>query len=419
MASLRRDPESGNFFVRFRYSGCSFNRSLKTPHENEAQAIRGRIEETILLLERGRIEMPGDADPAQFILSDGKMDRKSTKPRVGTLADLFEIYNDELPEGAKDADTLKGERWHQDLILKHLRGSTSIQTVTTSTMQRYVELRSKDKWNGVPVSPETVTKELTTFRLIWNWAAQRAYVVGPNPTKGVILAKRSEKPPFMTKEEILQKIKRGGLTEQQIKRLWDSLFLTKEEIGEILDAVRDAVTHSFIYPMFVFVAHTGARRSELLRSRIEDFDFGTRIVKVREKKKVKNRKITFRHVDMTPLLYDTMKFWIENHPGGQFTICDDPAEIPDGLEEDQLGMSKHKAHFHFKETLSRISWSEVRGFHVFRHSFASNLAAVGVDQRIIDEWMGHQTEEMRRRYRHLFPQQRRSAIESVFGGTGQ
>ena len=40
----------------------------------------------------------------------------------------------------------------------------------------------------------------------------------------------------------------------------------------------------------------------------------------------------------------------------------------------------------------------------FRHSFASNLAAASVDQRIIDEWMGHQTEEqMRTRYRHLFP----------------
>ena len=41
------------------------------------------------------------------------------------------------------------------------------------------------------------------------------------------------------------------------------------------------------------------------------------------------------------------------------------------------------------------------GFHTYRHSFASNLAARGVDQRIIDEWMGHQTEAMRKRYRHL------------------
>ena len=57
------------------------------------------------------------------------------------------------------------------------------------------------------------------------------------------------------------------------------------------------------------------------------------------------------------------------------------------------------------------NWFKI-GFHTYRHSFASNLAAAGVDQRIIDEFMGHQTEAMRKRYRHLFPKNRRSAIES-------
>jgi hypothetical protein len=33
----------------------------------------------------------------------------------------------------------------------------------------------------------------------------------------------------------------------------------------------------------------------------------------------------------------------------------------------------------------------------------------------IDAWMGHQTEEMRKRYRHLFPDQQQAALASVFG----
>jgi integrase len=57
----------------------------------------------------------------------------------------------------------------------------------------------------------------------------------------------------------------------------------------------------------------------------------------------------------------------------------------------------------------------VRGFHVFRHSFASNLAAAGARQEVIDEMMGHQTEEMRRRYRHLFPQEKVDALTRAFG----
>jgi site-specific recombinase XerD len=57
----------------------------------------------------------------------------------------------------------------------------------------------------------------------------------------------------------------------------------------------------------------------------------------------------------------------------------------------------------------------LRGWHVLRHSFASNLAAKGVDQRFIDEFLGHQTEAQRRRYRHLFPHQQRQVLCQVFG----
>lgn len=52
-------------------------------------------------------------------------------------------------------------------------------------------------------------------------------------------------------------------------------------------------------------------------------------------------------------------------------------------------------------------------FHVFRHSFASNLAAKSVDQRLIDQIMGHQTEEMRKRYQHLFPKDRQASVNCL------
>jgi site-specific recombinase XerD len=58
----------------------------------------------------------------------------------------------------------------------------------------------------------------------------------------------------------------------------------------------------------------------------------------------------------------------------------------------------------------------LRGWHVLRHSFCSNCAARGIDQRLINAWAGHQTEEVVRRYQHLIPDQQRAAIRSVFGG---
>ena len=50
-----------------------------------------------------------------------------------------------------------------------------------------------------------------------------------------------------------------------------------------------------------------------------------------------------------------------------------------------------------------------------RRSFITNCAVKGVDQRIIDGFVGHTTEDMRRRYTHLFPSSKKAAIETVFG----
>ncbi len=56
-----------------------------------------------------------------------------------------------------------------------------------------------------------------------------------------------------------------------------------------------------------------------------------------------------------------------------------------------------------------LRWYKLR-FHTYRHSFISNLACAGANQRLIDEWVGHTTEAMRQRYRHLFPNIQHEAI---------
>jgi len=100
--------------------------------------------------------------------------------------------------------------------------------------------------------------------------------------------------------------------------------------------------------------------------------------------------------------------WQCQRPGGQLVIS---------RRHDKLIVPPALANRLFWRPMGKTSWVLNRkrnwfkiGFHSYRHSFASNLAAAGIDQRIIDEFMGHQTDEMRRRYRHLFPQAKRSAI---------
>lgn len=357
----------------------------------------GRIEETIRLLERGRIEMPPEAEPGAFILSDGKMSGKPRAPQVRMLADLFQVYREGFPPGAKADTTIKTERTHMGHLTRHLKGSKIAQTITVGEMQTYVDRRLRECYRGAPIGSETVRKEVATFRLIWNWGVSKGCLVGVAPVGGLKFPKTDQKPPFMTWDEIQRIVARKGLNTEEEAVLWNCLFLTKDQIQEVLDHVRRNSQQPFIFPMFVFTAHTGARRSEVLRSRVDDFDFGARTILIREKKRSHLKSLTYRRIPMTDLLAETMSDWLSDHPGGQHAICQKLRTRRGAKRQSSLPLTRSEAHDHFKRTLKGSKWEKIKGFHVFRHSFASNLAAAGVDQRIIDEWMGHQTEEMRRR----------------------
>jgi hypothetical protein len=74
----------------------------------------------------------------------------------------------------------------------------------------------------------------------------------------------------------------------------------------------------------------------------------------------------------------------------------------------------NEAYAHFKRTLVASKWKVLRGWHILRHRFPTNCAASGIDQRLLDSWLGHTT-EIRKRYLHLIPSNEQTAIQVVFG----
>jgi integrase len=324
---------------------------------------------------------------------------------------LAEAYKEKRILGSKEQSTIKTEDLHLRHLLRLLKRSTFVQSIRGADLQTYVTKRLSEKCRGRAIAAETVRKELATFRVVWNWAIRQGYLEKPAPVSGLEFPKRDEKHPFRTWTEVTAILARGGLNAAEERELWESLYLTRQEVKDALDYAKSVAKHSFIHPLLHFVAHTGVRISEALRSRIEDIDFKAGRVLIREKKRSRVRATTFRRVDMTRVLAQTLKDWLAVHPGGLYTFAKE-ADLNRGRERGGVvPINKHVARKHFKLTFRGSKWAKLRGFHIFRHSFASNLASQGVDQRIIDEWMGHQTDEMRSRYRHLLPDVRRRAIQ--------
>jgi integrase len=416
MAWLEEDPQYGTFKVAFRFGGRRYKRRLDTKDRAEADRLAARLEENIRLVERGRLELPDDVDLPTFLLSDGKLDRPPKAADIVTLDDLVAGYRKTHGE-AHELTTRDTFETHVKHLTGTLGGKFAVKGLKTADLQAHIDRRAKQKGRrGAKLSPSTIKKELATLSGMWTWAARMGLVSGPFPSKGLVYPKTAQKPPFQTRQEIERKIARGGLKPAEEAELWDALFLTLPEIEEVLRHIEATARHPFIYPMFVFAAHTGARRSELLRSRIDDLDFEGMSVTIREKKRVKGRR-TFRRVPITPLFAKVMRAWLAEHLGGAFTLSQElKISRSQKSRAGFVSLTVDEANDHFHRALEGSRWTVIRGFHVFRHSFASNCAARGVDQRLINAWLGHQTAEMVERYRHLIPSHSASALEQVFGG---
>jgi integrase len=393
----------GNWHASFDYAGKSYTHSLRTKDEGEAEVRLGPIRDTLYRLGTGTLSMPAECDPKAFIVSGGLAPEKPRPtPRV-TVGDIVGMFL-ESRQGIEE-NTRATVATHLGHFSRILKADTPLGSISLPEIDAYAAARLKEKRHGKPTRPRTIQAELRTVKQAMKWAADRGHIkTSPTWTlKSVSLPKDSGRERFRTYAEIELILRRGKA--KAPARLWETLYLTGAEVEEVLDYVQEKATVPWIYPMVAFVALTGCRRSEMLRSLVEDWDLEAGHVSIREKKRDTSKEFTMREVDIHPRLREVMAGWLKSHPGGQHVIT------WNGKPSTRNGVTKA-----LRRTLAGHSkWSKVRGFHTFRHSVASILASKGVDQRYIDKIIGHQTEAMRKRYQYLFPKGVAQAINSLLG----
>lgn len=415
MAWLEQHPVAGTYQLVFRFGGVKYKRSLKTDDRQEAATRLARVEENIRLVESGRLVLPEHADPASFLLSDGQLNGKPKVAERLPLSKLMERYKAALPAGSLESESLRIAELHLRHFVRILGVRTMLAELALDDLQRYVLKRSSEPGKRrKAVSVGTIRKELATLTTLWNWAAQQNYVAGPLPKMGLKFPKLDEHPPFQTYTQIARQVDRGCLTATEEAELWDCLYLSSAEIDSLLLVVKDQSTYQFLHPMVLMAAHTGARRSELCRSRESDYNFEAETILIREKKRTKGRRTT-RMVPMTARLKRALVRWFAEKEASPFAFpAEHQVERVRRPRFEEGCVSPDQASHHLERTLAGTKWEKIRGWHIFRHSFISNCASCGVDQRMIDSWVGHQTDAMRRRYTHLFPHAQHAALAGVF-----
>jgi integrase len=377
------------------YRGQRRTMTIGQVDEGEARATAAKVAYLLMRIKQRLLDVPAGMDILTFLHFDGKPPDTDRPPRRREMpfSEIRDSFLNTFGNGAVEENTLSTARVHLKHFAATLGEKFPLTTLTLADLQKHVEKRRK-KVAGV-----TIRKEIDTLRSAWNWAARMDYVEGDFPNEGLLYPKDDEKLPFMTWKEIERRLEAGG----DPKELWECLYLGIREVASWLKFAEGRPAPDWVYPACCFAAHTGARRSEIIRARLEDVDLAGGIVTIREKKRVRGIRTT-RRVPLSTKLTEVLRGWMRKR-GGK------PCLFSVGVEP----LSPQTTQKAFARLVKGSKWSVMKGWHVLRHSFISALASRGVDQRLIDGFVGHQTEEQRRRYRHLYPSTQEAAIKMVFG----
>jgi integrase len=405
MASLQL--RNGSWRVIFRFRGLQHFVTLGNVDEIDAQGTKARYESLMRLIKQRLLTVPSEMDIVTFLQLDGRpadSDVPSQSPQLA-LAELGSSYLKAIGNGSVEQNTIYTTKIHLAHLARTLGERFGIDELKHGDLQRHINRRSSS------AAPITINKELDTLRSAWNWARRMGFVKADFPGARLVYPKGREKLPFLTWKEIERRIAAGANREES----WECLYLGATEIAQFLDFVQNRRAPQWLYPMCVMAAHTGARRSELMRAEWQDVDLESGHITIREKKRVRG-KVTTRRVPMTTRLKEALSS-LPTRSGNLFG----QRSVQAAQKAFMRVVDKHSSQANARGKKRRrrakccSKWSVIKGYHVLRHSFISALANNGTDQRIIDDLVGHQTEAMRRRYRHLYPQTVANAVENVFG----
>lgn len=394
--------QRGNqYLVRFRcgkFCPPKF-RSCLTNDKKEAERILHRIGDVCHQIKLGLVSIPPDVDPGDFIFSGGKRTSPILQREKYLLTSAVEDYFAGMPTGAKDDETLKLERLHCRHFARLLPKNKPFLEFDFDTVQGYINTRRKEQSKrGRPIHRNTIVKEINSLRQIWKAALKRGKIGKPFP-KELMWPKDPAKPSFQSYAELTNDPNAD----------WSTLVLKKAQVLQVLNEVAAQEKNSFIYPVLAFAAFTGCRRSELVRVGVSDVDFELKRIRIHEKKRRSSQfSESTRYVTIFPRFEQVLKEWIEKRPSSKSPHL--------FLSVKGKPLTRDTIHRQLAAALKGTSFPNIRGFHVFRHSFITNLAIEGATDSVIDKLVGHTTNETRMRYRHLLSEHTDSLLDGVFGG---
>lgn len=236
---------------------------------------------------------------------------------------------------------------------------------TMLDIEEYVASQTKQ------YAPNTAAQRLKVLRAAYSYAVKRG-AIEHNPTLDVQL-------PRVPDEEI------RSLSHEELRGIWNACKSPRERL------------------IFVLLAFTGMRRSEMLNLKFEDVDFEKRLLKVIGK----GGKL--RYIPARPEVLEAITEAQRTGRKGQVHIIE---------SNRQMMLSQAQFHVVWHNVLERAGIELEQPAHAFRKTVATELDEREVPPGIIDKILGWATTSIReKRYAAIKPQRLHDAMARLYEDT--
>lgn len=157
MAGMRRKGDG--WHCTFRFRGKRFYFAVGNLTVAQAKAKGSEVDETLELVERGRLSIPEGVSLEDFVAAGGKAPVVSARPETITARQLFDHYLKTHGNGTIEASSHGTAKIHLNQLVKSLGEQFRIHALTMLKLQECVKRRRKKG-----AAAFTLKKEIATLR---------------------------------------------------------------------------------------------------------------------------------------------------------------------------------------------------------------------------------------------------------------
>jgi integrase len=375
----KRGHGAGSLYVRDLASGPTYYGRWRTPDGRRHNAVVGPVRTRSYA--DGLTKTMAEARLRELIAATPTPSSKPT-PRGRSLKSTADAWTAQL-EARKRAptyieDARSALRWH---VLPFFGADVDIATIDTDRCEAFVGHLGglTSKRTGRNLSPKTISNYARVLTALLTFAMQKRWIAA-NPATGLVLP---------------------GAADDDGDVIGPDQVLWPEDVAKLVAAVPAGPYEALDRALYTVATMAGVRKGELLGETWEHVDFDARRLRVFEQlaRGDQRRRPKSRKGRSVPMSDDVTSALLELRNASRWTRPSDPV-FADPVTGRRIAWTPARRRYRAALTAAGLA---PRRFHDLRHTFASVLARDGVNERQIQEWCGHSSPTVTRRYMHFAP----------------